>query len=91
MGLTNQKGMSSFLGRHDDILNVVHGKPKMKYVYLHYLPSGSFRKNRGDEYIAIKPVKPLKIERYQTKDLRKLWRKSNKKEFLKNRKAWRVP
>jgi hypothetical protein len=88
MGLTNQPYSSSFLTRRPLQLHFVRGTPKMKSVYLHYLRSENFTKNNKDEFIAIKPIRPFKVEIYAVSSLRHLWRKSNRKElkiFLKNR------
>jgi hypothetical protein len=94
MGLTTQKGSSSFASHCRLLINFVKGYPKMRYVYLHYLNSKDFKQNLGDEYISTKEVKPFKIERYKVSDLGHLWRKSNKeelKEFLKDRNNWKTP
>jgi hypothetical protein len=90
MGLTAGKNTSSFMGNKK--INFVKGKPRMKYVYLHYLNSKPFKKNRGEEYISYEKVKPFKIKKYPVSKLSYLWRKSNEKElreFLNNRKKWR--
>lgn len=94
MALTCQKGSESF-GSHDCVkINFVKSYPKMKYVYLYYLNSKDFVKNKRREYISIKKIIPIKVERYKVSELNSLWRKSNKKElkdFLKNREKWRTP
>ena len=90
MGLTKTKGSLSFRGNKK--MNFVKGSPRMKHVYLHYLGSKSFKQNRPGEFISYIPVKPVKIEEYNVKNLSHLWRKSNMKElkeFLKNREKWR--
>jgi hypothetical protein len=90
MGLTSGKNTSSFMGNKK--INFVKGKPRMKYVYLHYLPSKTFKLNRAEEFISKVAVKPFKIEKLETIKLGFLWRKSNKKElkeFLINRNKWR--
>lgn len=96
MGLTTQKGSSSFAthSHTQAMINFVKGYPKMKHIYLHYLNSKDFKHNRGNEYISTKEVKPFKIERYNVSDLSHIWRKSNKKElkeFLKDRDKWKTP
>ncbi|MBM3247155.1 NUDIX domain-containing protein [Candidatus Pacearchaeota archaeon] len=98
MGLTTQKGSSSFKS-HDKLkINFVKGEPKMKYVYLHYLPAESFKLikkgNNSDEWVSYKKVKPIRIEKHSTNRLYNLWRRSNEeelKEFLKNRDRWITP
>ena len=93
MGLTAQKGSSSFGSRDKLMINFVIGYPKMEYVYLHYLNPKDFKLNKGNEYISTKEVKPFKIERYNVSDLSHLWRKSNNKElkeFLKDRDKWKA-
>ena len=90
MGLTSGKTTSSFMGNKK--INFVSGMPRMKYVYLHYLDSKTFKQNRLGEYISRVEVKPFKIEKYKVSGLGHLWRKSNKqelKEFLKDRAKWR--
>jgi len=95
MGLTNQKNSSSFSSRDRIMINFVRGKPKMKYVYLHYFKPGyHWIKNRKGEYVCYEEIKPFKIERYEVSKLDNIWRKSNKKElneFLKNRDKWKTP
>jgi len=90
MGLTSGKNTSSFKGYKK--INFIKGKPQMKYVYLHYLYSKTFKQNRSEEYISYESVKPFKIEKYPVTKLGNLWRKSNEKElkeFLKDRTKWR--
>ena len=90
MGLTNQKYTSSFKGNKK--INFVFGKPRMKYIYLHYVKSNNFKKIKSDEYVSYVPVKPYKIEKYKVSQLGQLWRKATRqelKEFLKDREKWR--
>ncbi|VVB80555.1 Uncharacterised protein [uncultured archaeon] len=89
MGLTNQKGSTSFITFNPVKLHFVRGKPKMKFIYLHYLSPKNFKKNSENQYLSFKPVESILIEKYFPYELRHLWTKSNKKElnkFLKNKK-----
>jgi hypothetical protein len=93
--VVHSRKISAFKDRKTGIMNIVKGRPKKKAtVYLHVLDAKDFVRNKKDEFISTKKVKPIKIKEYKVGDLSELWRKSNKKElkeFLKDRNAWRIP
>jgi hypothetical protein len=83
VALANSKHTNSFGkfedGVHKALFNV--GRPRMKYIYVHYLSPRNFVHNRKDEWISYKPVKPYKIEKVKVADLGWLWRKASDEEF----------
>jgi hypothetical protein len=58
------------------------GKPKQSYFYLYSLPSKTFKNipKGSNQWISLKPVKPLKVEKLPVKDYIHLIRKATKKE-----------
>ncbi len=89
MALTNQKNSTSFVTFNPLKMHFVRGSPKMKSVYLPYLPAKSFKKNALHQFISFSLIQTLKIEKHSIYELSHLWTKSTRKElklFLKNRK-----
>jgi hypothetical protein len=84
--------VSSFRNHKTHQMNIVEGKPNLKsIVYLYFLNPKDFKQNIKNEYVSLKKVLPVKIEKYNVFELKHLWRKSNKKElaeFLKDRENW---
>ena len=64
----------------------IYGKfPKQKYVYLHTLPTQTFKptKNIEHQYLSKKPVTPIKTERILVSDYKYLIKKATKEETEK--------
>lgn len=89
------KNVSSFNNRKTKQQNILEGWPDdTKTVYLYFLDKKDFVHNRRAEWISKKKVVPVKVKEYKVKDLRHLYRRSNKaefKEWLKNRDGWQPP
>lgn len=89
------KNVSSFNNRKTNQQNIFEGWPdENATVYLYYLKREGFVHNRRGEWISKKKVVPVKVEEYKVKDLRHLYRRSNKvelKEWMKDREEWRAP
>jgi hypothetical protein len=91
------KPTECFGERRSLILSFVSGWPTRKthkYSYVYTLDPKDFKHNVRDEWIAKKPVKPIKVERWKVSGLRKFWRKSNRtelKEYLEDRPGWKMP
>ncbi len=87
--------VSAFNNRKTNQQNIVEGWPDEKAtVYLYVLDIEDFEQNHKDEWIAKKRVVPVRVEEYKVKDLRHLYRRSNKaelKEWLKDRDGWVSP
>jgi hypothetical protein len=61
---------------------IYRGWPKQRYIYLHYLPSRTFKNipKNSAQWVSEKPIKPLRTERLNVKDYIHFVRKATKKE-----------
>jgi len=59
--------------------------PKQKYIYLHYLPTETFKQTKIDkhQFVSFKAVKPIKTEKIILKDYHHLVRIATKEETIK--------
>jgi len=62
---------------------IYEGWPKQDYIYLCTLPSNSFKNTGGRQWVSLKPVKPIKIEKLAVSDYLHLVRKATKREVKK--------
>lgn len=47
---------------------IYSGSPRQKQTYLYVLPRKNFKRVSNNQFVSIKPVKPLKIEKINVKD-----------------------
>jgi hypothetical protein len=69
---------------------IYKGWPKQKYIFLYTLPSKTFRKSggHGKQYVSVKPVKPLSVQKLFVQDYISLVRKGTKGEIKKKLKKY---
>ena len=85
MGILACKGVkhagSYIKGKKIDAI-IYQGWPKQKYFYLYKLPSKTFkeRPKKSHQWVSLKFIKPLKIEKLPVKKYINLVRKATKKE-----------
>ncbi|MCK5345415.1 hypothetical protein KAI32_02320 [Candidatus Pacearchaeota archaeon] len=62
---------------------IYKGWPAQKYIYLHTFDSETFERypKNSTQFVSMKAVKPVKIEKLLTEDYLKLIRKASKKEL----------
>ena len=62
---------------------IYEGWPVQKYVYLYIFDSETFERypKNSTQFVSMKAVKPVKVEKFETKNYLKLVRKASKKEL----------